>query len=930
MLMRTNFLAPIARLVVPALLALSAISAWAATTPTVTTWPTALYSIRYGTMLVYCAKGGTTSASVPGSFDWTTPSAKPATGITPCSMTFTPTDKVNYTSVSTNINVTVLQAITSVTTSPTALITYGQTLASAVLSGGTAMASANGTSSVVAGSFAFTTPSTAPAAGTASQRVTFTPTDGANYLTATGNASVTVNQATSTVTTWPTASAIFLGQTLEGSMLSGGSASVAGTFVWTTPGTAPGAGSASQGVTFTPADAVDYSSVTGTASVVVVVPPGVTTVAASALTSGGATLNAAINPLGNPVNAFFQYATTSDFAGKITVSTLAGSYGYYGDGTGTNAQFYGPMGVAVDANGNVYVADTNNNCIRKVTPAGVVTTLAGCWWAGGGYLDDVNGTTAQFNGPSGVAVDASGNVYVSDAGNNCIRKVTPAGAVTTLAGSAINPPGYAEGTGTAAKFWAPAGVAVDTSGNVYVADYGNARIRKVTATGVVTTLAGTGTNGYKDGPGAAAQFTYPSGVAVDASGSVYVADSSNNRIRKVWAGGVVTTLAGSDIGYTDGTGTNAQFNFPRGVAVDASGNVYVSEVGNSDIRKVTAAGVVTTLAQYFYDPCGVAVDTSGNVYVADTDNNLIRLIATLYPVSHLAQSGLTGSDSVNVNLALTGLLAGTTYYYRSVATNNTGSVYGDVMSFILSKADQTITFGTLAAKTVGDATFDLTATANSGLTVGYVSSDPTVASVAGNTVTLLKAGTTDITASQAGDGSHNAATSVTQTLTVMTTAVSLYKAWISGYPTLTGTDADPGADTDNDGVTNLMEYALGTDPTSGASGTNTIAYEGTNVTVHGQPIPRDLSPGTGGVDYRAVFGRRKNYLAAGLTYTMQFSADNSHWVDSSAQAADLHVLTTGDAVDGTMDAVSVPYPWFIPVTGGYKKPTFFRIKVTSN
>jgi sugar lactone lactonase YvrE len=373
------------------------------------------------------------------------------------------------------------------------------------------------------------------------------------------------------------------------------------------------------------------------------------------------------------------------------VTTLAGSVNYgYADGTGAAAQFNLPEGVAVDASGNVYVADTGNNCIRKVTAAGVVTTLAGSVTNG---FADGTGAAAQFNSPSGVAVDASGNVYVADTYNNCIRKVTAAGVVTTLAGS-VNY-GYADGTGAAAQFSSPYGVAVDASGNVYVADSGNNCIRMVTAAGVVTTLAGSLYAGSADGTNAAARFNYPVGVAVDASGNVYVADFGNNCIRKVTAAGVVTTLAGSTEGYADGTGMAAQFNLPSGVAVDANGNVYVADYGNNCIRKVTATGVVTTLAgsvnygyadgtgaaAMFYYPEGVAVDASGNVYVADTYNYYIRKVTAAGVNSILAKRDLTGTDSVNVSLSVTGLVAQTTYYFRAVATNNAVSANGEILSF---------------------------------------------------------------------------------------------------------------------------------------------------------------------------------------------------------------------------------------------------------
>jgi len=236
----------------------------------------------------------------------------------------------------------------------------------------------------------------------------------------------------------------------------------------------------------------------------------------------------------------------------------------------------------VDGAGNVFVADGGN--IRKITPAGAVTTFAG---------------TA---GSAGVAVDAGGNVYVAEV--TIIQKISPTGVVTTLAGNAAAPPGSVDGTGTDALFSSPNGVAVDGAGNVYVAD--TFIIRKITPAGVVTTLAGsTSSAGNVDGTGAAASFLLPNGVAVDGAGNVYVADSGDNTIRKITPAGVVTTLAGSVVttpadtgpmgpvgqaGSADGTGTSASFNNPMGVAVDGAGNIFVADTFNNTIRKITPAG----------------------------------------------------------------------------------------------------------------------------------------------------------------------------------------------------------------------------------------------------------------------------------------------------------------------------------------------------
>lgn len=318
-------------------------------------------------------------------------------------------------------------------------------------------------------------------------------------------------------------------------------------------------------------------------------------------------------------------------------TTLAGS-GTFGavNGVGTAASFNNPYGVATDISGNIYVADQGNNLIRKISSGGLVTTLAG---SGASGSADGTGTAATFYFPTGVAADASGNIYVADSYNHKIRKITPDGVVSTLAGSGS--PGAADGTGTAASFNYPNGVATDAAGNVYVADAQNNKIRKISAAGVVTTLAGSGTSGSADGTGTAATFNIPTGVATDASGNVYVADKNNYKIRMISSAGVVTTFAGTGTaGSADGTGTAASFNLPTGIATDALNNVYIADFGNQKIRKITPAAVVTTLSgsgaqgatdgtstsATFYFPYGIATDVSGNVYVGDRNNHKIRKI----------------------------------------------------------------------------------------------------------------------------------------------------------------------------------------------------------------------------------------------------------------------------------------------------------------
>lgn len=370
-----------------------------------------------------------------------------------------------------------------------------------------------------------------------------------------------------------------------------------------------------------------------------------------------------------------------------TVSTLAGDPGVPGstDGSGNIAQFDTPTGIAVAADGTLIVTDTGNHTLRRISPVGAVTTLSGS----AGTADSVDGATPnehRYRSPSGVVIDAAGVLFIADTLNHSIRRLSPTDALDTFAGSPEFT-GSTDGIGSAARFRHPNAVAVATNGTVYVADSDNHTIRKISSTGAVTTLAGSpGISGSSDGTGSAARFNVPYGVAVDSGGVVYVADTFNQTIRKIGLDGKVSTLAGSAgiTGSSNGTGSSARFNSPSSVAVDASGNVYVADSGNSTIRKITAAGAVSTLAgdpnlpgsengigsaALFSDPYGIAVSAAGVVYVADSGNHTIRVITSTGTVTTLA-----GSPSLSGSLNGTGSAARFNFP-SAVAVASTGIVY---------------------------------------------------------------------------------------------------------------------------------------------------------------------------------------------------------------------------------------------------------------
>jgi trimeric autotransporter adhesin len=355
-----------------------------------------------------------------------------------------------------------------------------------------------------------------------------------------------------------------------------------------------------------------------------------------------------------------------------TITTIAGNGtpGYNGDGVAATTQFWAPTGVALNGNGNVYVADRRNNRIRMITVQGKVITIAGIDDAGS-YGDNEPATDAQLNNPAGLAVDAAGNVYIADKNNNRIRKIAPTGIISAFAGS--NEAGYSGdgGPATAGKLNAPTGIAVDRAGNVYIADAGNNCIRKVTSTGYMSTIAGTGVAGYNGDTlnAIAVRLNVPNSVAVDSAGNVYIADTWNYRIRKVTHDSIISTIAGTGAAGFSGDGkaaTVAELNLPTGVAVDKNGNVYITDQGNNRVRRITTEGMMSTIAgtgnagysgdngaafiAELNEPYGIATDAAGNLYVAEQQNNTIRRITAPPAATRMVRNTTnTGNKITNTN-----------------------------------------------------------------------------------------------------------------------------------------------------------------------------------------------------------------------------------------------------------------------------------------
>jgi hypothetical protein len=786
-------------------------------TPNVSDWPTAS-AITYGQTLASSALSGGT-ASKAGAFAFTTPAAAPGAGSASQGVTFTPTDTANYNSVTGTVSVTVNKAASNVTTWPTAsAITYGQTLASSNLTGGSA---------TPAGTFAFTTSSTVPGLGTASQGVTFTPTDTANFNSATGTASVTVNKATPNVSTWPAASAITYGQTLASSNLTGGSVTPGGTFAFTTPTTAPNAGSASYGVTFTPTDTTNYNSATGTASVTVnKATPNVSTWPTASAITYGQTL-ASSNLTGGSVTPGGTFAFTTP-----TTAPNAGSASY--------SVTFTPIDTANYNNVTGTVSVTVNRAASNVTiwpVASAITygqTLAASNLTGGsaapaGTFTFATPTIAPNAGTASYGVtftpaDSINYNSVTGTASVTVDKATPnvstwptAGAITygqTLAasnltsGSAVPAGTFAFTTPTTAPNAGTASYSVtftptDTAN--YNSATGTASVTVDKATPNVTTwptagaitygqtLAASNLTGGSAAPAGTFAFTTLTTAPNVGTGSQSVTftptDTANYNSITGAASVTVAKAPQTIILAATATKTYGNADFGLGATIStglslnyASSNTNVATVSSAGIVHIVAAGSATITASQAGD---------GNYLAAGAEQTLTVNKATLTVTADnksraygAADPAFTATYSGFVNAEESTVLSGTPVFSSSADSSSPEGSYpitaapGTLMAtnynftfargtLAVGLASQSITFNALSAKTYGDASFDLAATGGpSANPVIFSSSNEAVALISGTTVTIKGAGSAVITANQAGITGEYASATAQQLLTV--------------------------------------------------------------------------------------------------------------------------------------------------------------------
>jgi hypothetical protein len=519
------------------------------------------------------------------------------------------------------------------------------------------------------------------------------------------------------------------------------------------------------------------------------------------------------------LNATVGYLSSANFIYNIAGN---GATGYLSDGVpAPDTELGEPQGVAVDSSGNVYIADSSTNRIRKVTAStGLISTVAGN--GTGGYNEDgIAATSAELSDPEGVALDSQGNIYIADKNNNRIRKVTVStGIITTVAGNGTY--GF-QGDGSAAtgaEMRYPMGIAVDTSGNIYFGDTNNYRIRKVTASnGIISTIAGTGTEG-SSGNGVAAtsaEINSPYGLTADASGNIYIADTNNNRVRKVTAStGIITTVAGNGTYGYNGDGiasASAELGQPEGVAVDSSGNIYIADSGNERIREVSAStGLISTFAGNGYVntstghggysgddgsatsaelsiPSGVAVDAAGDIFIADELNSRIRMVS-----AQAETFNVPGSFAYTPTFGA--IPQGGAQTLSTTFTPTDTTTYATVNASVtlqVNALSSTISVGTSGSPTTygGPVTFTATVSSGASGTVTFYDGNTaigtgTISGTTANFVTSsLSGGAHTITASWPGNSDYTGATSgpIFQQVSVASSTISV---GTSGSPSIYG------------------------------------------------------------------------------------------------------------------------------------------------